>query len=68
MLYTIMPEALIMNKNTGAAKTEVLKFDNAFIEGVRNGDKLKITRIVSSDPSVFLSGELCPGNYIKIGH
>lgn len=67
MLYTIVPESLIVN-NKATEKTEVVRFDNGLVEGVRNGDRLKITRIISSDPSVFLNGELCPGNYIKVRH
>ena len=67
MLYTIMPQELIMGNNVENEKLEVAMHKGVLVEGIRTGDRLKITRLISSDPNNYLNDEFSPGKYIKLG-
>ena len=66
MLYTIMPQELIMGNNGENEKLEVAMHKGVLVEGIRTGDRLKITRLISSDPNNYLNDEFSPGKYIKL--
>ena len=68
MLYTIMPNEVIMNKDENPQRTQTVSCKGVLLEGVREGNMLKITRLISSDPKYFLDSSFCPGNYIKINN
>ena len=67
MLYTIMPQELIMGNNGENEKPEIAMYKGVLVEGIRMGDRLKITRLISSDPNNYLNDEFSPGKYIKLG-
>lgn len=66
MLYTIVPEEIIMRNEPDIKKTDTILFDGAIIEGVKNGNIMMITRVISSDPAHYLNSSISPGRYIKI--
>ncbi len=66
MLYTIMPQELIMGNNGENEKLDVAMYKGVLVEGIRMGDRLKITRLISSDPNNYLNDEFSPGKYIKL--
>lgn len=66
MLYTIMPQELITGNSSDSEKREVAVYKGVLVEGIRMGDRLKITRLISSDPSNYLNDDFSPGKYIKL--
>lgn len=66
MLYTIMPLEMVMNNLNENKKTETVFINGMMIEGVKCGEHMRITRIISSNPNDYLNNSFSPGSYVKL--
>lgn len=53
---------LVFNGAAAAPTMEVAGFDGGYLEGVRQGRDLIISRVISTDPAVYLKPEFAPGS------
>lgn len=67
MLYTIMPpEMMTVNDNKNEHdERECITYRGIRLEGVRTSDGFVVSRIISSDPLVFLEKSISPGSVIR---
>ncbi len=64
IIHSIMPEDFLREKQN-IPEGECISFDKGFIMGVRDDKGVKISRIISTDPSVYLDSKFSPGEYYK---
>lgn len=67
MLHTIVPLELIQGLKLPKKRkpTEFMTINGVLLEGERNGDYFKITRVISSDPNSYMNKNISPGNVLK---
>ena len=66
MLYTIMPLEMVMNNSIENKKTETVFVNGMMIEGVKCGEHMRVTRIISSNPNDYLNNGFLLGRYVKL--
>ena len=42
-------------------KTELVNLNGSFLEGIRSKDGLQISRVISTDPAMYLNEKYAPG-------
>ncbi len=63
-LYTKEPYELIFQDAT-ASQTVTKMVNGVLLEGVEQSDGMHVTRVLSTDPKVFLRKEYAPGSIVK---
>ena len=66
MLYTIMPMEFIVKNISEKQNRQTTVVNGVMLECERNGEYLTVTRIVSSDPKIYLDKNIYPGKKIKL--
>ncbi len=66
MLYTIMPMEFIVKNISEKPNRQTTVVNGVMLECERNGEYLTVTRIVSSDPKIYLDKNIYPGKKIKL--
>lgn len=61
-----MPIEIMSQKTDDIKPTELFMIRGVRVEGIRSGDDVIISRIISTDPKQYLDPFLSPGNKIKI--
>ena len=65
MLWTVMEENAVMEGMDKITAAEEYEYENHRILGYpTSSGKVCITRVISSDPSVFLDPRFAPGNLV----
>ncbi|RPF43435.1 YlzJ-like protein [Hydrogenoanaerobacterium saccharovorans] len=62
-LYTIVPlDEVFPSEPT---QTEVINVNGSYIEGVRGKEGIQISRLISTDPKMYLDKRFSPGQNYK---
>lgn len=64
MIYSITPPELLYEQPQLPA-TRYCAFDRGFLEVTGSGSSCTVTRVVSTDPSVYLDPKFAPGSPYK---
>ena len=60
IIHSVTPTWYLMEQPAAPAM-EVTDFAGGYLEGVRQGRDLIISRVISTDPAVYLKPEYAPG-------
>ncbi|MDD2955201.1 MAG: YlzJ-like family protein [Oscillospiraceae bacterium] len=60
MLHTIIAQEFIWGGET-AARPECVRICQGYLEGVREGEALVVSRLIATDPSLYLDPRYAPG-------
>lgn len=61
IIHSVTPAWYLMEQ-PAAPTMEAVGFDGGYLEGVRQGGDLLISRVISTDPAVYLKPEYAPGS------
>ena len=61
IIHSVTPTWYLMEQ-PAAPTMEVAGLDGGYLEGVRQGRDLIISRVISTDPAVYLKPEFAPGS------
>ncbi len=64
MMYTIAPQELLMEQPQ-LPQTRFCAFDKGFLELTGSGSNATVTRVISTDPAVYLDPRFAPGSPYK---
>ena len=64
ILYTILPAEQIFAEGA-APQCECVSLDGMILEGVKGPDGLQISRVISTDPAVYLDSRYSPGQVYR---
>lgn len=61
LLYTVMPYDAIFGGDADIPQTETSSIPGGYVEWMRDGETRRISRVESTDPSVYLRADFAPG-------
>ncbi|MBP3348848.1 MAG: hypothetical protein J6L92_08840 [Clostridia bacterium] len=65
-MYSIMPESVIYARQKTQGRKITATVGGIRVEGERQGDHIRVERLLSSDPTAFLKCGISPGQRIRI--
>lgn len=63
-LYTIVPPEQIFSQPV-KSNCYYLQVKNSFVQGVQQGDRMVVSRLISTDPHMYLDPQYAPGNLVR---
>lgn len=65
MMHTIISPLDVFADNSSAPETVVKRAGSGFAEYVRDGNGLRLQRLFSTDPAMYLDKKYTPGEYLR---